>query len=160
MPYFQAVRERFVAFGLKRAAKSRLEIAGWIHDKPRHFAATEDTGRVVIAAPEIAELPEPTLLAIMSHEFGHATDFLYPGEFILADGELVRLPPVPQRLINVKAEQANVARMRAWEKRDRDAIERTADAIAEMATGHQIGYCGPCELQCFDRGKPRRQGLR
>lgn len=116
----------------------------------------------MVVAPEIAELPEETLLAILSHEFGHATDFLYPTEFVLVDdGELVRLPSVPVKLIDRKAEQANLARMNAWQRRDADTVERTADAIAERFTGHLVGYCGPCELQCFDRGhRPRRKGLR
>ena len=161
-PYFLAVQEVFVGAGLTKCKKVRLEIAPWLHDSPRHFAACETSGRLIITAPEFAELPEGTLLAIMSHEFGHAVDFLYPGEFVLVDdGELVRMPAVPAKLVNKKAEQANLARSKAWEKRDKDTIERSADAIAEMATGHTIGYCGPCELQCFDRGhRPRRAGLR
>jgi len=161
-PYFLAVQEVFVGSGATKCKKTRFEVAPWIHDSPRHFAACEDTGRVIIVAPEFAELPEETVIAILSHEFGHATDFLYPGAFVLVDdGELVKMPPVPQKLSNKKAEQANVARMQAWERRDKDAVERTADAIAEMHTGHLIGYCGPCELQCFDRGtRPRRSGLR
>jgi hypothetical protein len=161
-PYFLAVQETFVKAGAERCKKVRFEVAPWIHDSARHFAACEDTGRRMVVAPEIAELPEETLLAILSHEFGHATDFLYPAEFVLIDdGELVRLPRVPAKLINKKAEQANLARMNAWQRRDSDSIERTADAIAERYTGHLVGYCGPCELQCFDRGRrPRRKGLR
>lgn len=161
-PYFLAVQDVFVGNGSTKCKKVRLEIAPWIHDSARHFAACEDTGRVMIVSPEFAELPEETVIAILSHEFGHATDFLYPGEFVLIDdGELVRLPPVPKKLIDHKAEQANLARMQAWQRRDKDAVERTADSIAEMFTGHLIGYCGPCELQCFDRGvRPRRPGLR
>jgi len=161
-PYFFVAREIFVLAGLPLCKKVTLEVAPWIHDSPRHFAACEDTGRRIIVAPEMAELPEPVLAAIMAHEFGHATDFLYPTEFVLVDdGELVRLPTVPGKLVNKKAEQANLARRNAWERRDADSVERTADAIAEAMTGHTIGYCGPCELQCFDRGRrPRRAGLR
>jgi hypothetical protein len=162
-PYFLAVKEVFVANGAKRCVRVKLEIAPWIHDSPRHFAATEETGKTMVVSPEFAELPEETVIAILSHEFGHAVDFLYPGEYLLVDdGELVEMPPVPAgKLIDKKAEQAHIARARAWEKRDKDAVERTADAIAEKFTGHLIGYCGPCELQCFDRGRrPRRAGLR
>jgi hypothetical protein len=161
-PYFLAVQEVFVGNGATKCKRVRLEIAPWIHDSPRHFAATEDTGKVMVVSPEFTELPEETVVAILSHEFGHAVDFLYPSEYQLVDdGELVRLPPVPAKLIDKKAEQANLARMRKWEKRDKDAVERTADAIAEMYTGKRIGYCGPCELQCFNRGRrPRRPGLR
>jgi len=161
-PYFLAVQEVFVANGATKCKKVRLEVAPWIHDSPRHFAATEDTGKIMIVSPEFAELPEDTVVAILSHEFGHAVDFLYPGEYLLVDdGELVKMPHVPAKLIDKKAEQANLARMRGWEKRDKDTVERTADAIAEMFTGKRIGYCGPCELQCFNRGRrPRRAGLR
>jgi hypothetical protein len=161
-PYFLAVQDVFVGNGATRCKRVKLEIAPWIHDSPRHFAACEDTGRLIITAPEFAELPEETLIAIMSHEFGHATDFLYPGEYMLVDdGELVKMPRVPAGKLDKKGSQAHVARSRVWEKRDKDTVERTADSLAEMFTGHLIGYCGPCELQCFDRGhRPRRPGLR
>ena len=113
-------------------------------------------------SPEFAELPEDTVVAILSHEFGHAVDFLYPGEYMLVDdGELVKMPRVPPGKLDLKGTQASVARSRSWRDRDKDTVERTADSIAEMFTGHLIGYCGPCELQCFDRGhRPRRPGLR
>lgn len=161
-PYFLAVQERFVAEGAKRASNVRLEVAPWAHDTLRHFAATATTGSPVVVAPELAELPEETVLAILSHEFGHAVDYLYPGEYVLVDdGELVRLPPTPAHDLGGKrGEQAYLARMKRWERRDDDAVERTADAIAEHFTGHAIGYCGPCDLQCFDRGVSRPDGLR
>jgi hypothetical protein len=161
-PYFLAVQEVFVGNGATKCKRVKLEIAPWIHDSPRHFAATEETGKAMVVSPEFAELPEETVIAILSHEFGHAVDFLYPGEYLLVDdGELVRMPAVPPGKLERKGEQAHLARSRAWEKRDKDTVERTADAIAERFTGHLIGYCGPCELQCFDRGhRPRRPGLR
>jgi len=169
-PYFFAAQEVFLKAGFSRCKKTNLEISPLVHDSPRHFAACEDTGRRIIFAPVAAAiLPPETLAAIALHEFGHATDFLYPTEFLLVDdGELIRLPSVPEgKLINKKAEQANLARRNAWERihaseasEDKDAVERTADAIAEMISGIKIGYCGPCELQCFSRGRPRRAGLR
>lgn len=161
-PYFIAVRDVFVSAGAKRARKVRLEVARWVHDSPRHFAATEDTGRIVVVAPEFAELPEDTVRAILSHEFGHATDFLYPGDYVLVDdGELVLQPRPGDRLDDDRAKQAAVARSVRWEHRDKDTVERTADAIAEHFTGMRIGYAGPCELQSFERGKrPRPKGLR
>jgi len=161
--YFTVAKEVFVKGGATRVKKVVLEIARWVHDSPRHYAATEETGRRIVAAPEFAELPEPTLAAILAHEFGHAVDFLYPGEFaVMDDGELVRMPPTPKTLIDKKAEQAMIARLRAWSERDKDTVERTADAIAEHFTGRPIGYMGPCELQSFERGgvRPRRLGLR
>jgi hypothetical protein len=161
-PYFTTVKRVFVEGGAARAKSVRLEVAPWIHDSKRHFAATDETGRLVITAPQFAELPEETIVAILSHEFGHAVDFLYPGRYVLADGELIEMPVVPDgALIDAKAEQAHIARTRAWERRDKDAVEASADAIAELYTGQHIGYCGPCELQCFNRGqRPRRLGLR
>ncbi len=161
-PYFTAVKEKFLAGGASLAKSVRLELATWVHDKPRHFAATEETGRVIIVAPEFTELPEDTILAILSHEFGHAVDFLYPGEFVLIDdGELVRMPKIPAGVLDARGEQASIARARAWRDRDKDTVERTADAIAEHFTGKTIGYAGPCELQSFERGmRPRRLGLR
>ena len=161
-PYFTAVKRVFVAGGATHAKVVRLELATWIHDSKRHFAATDETGRLIITAPEFAELPEETIVAILSHEFGHAVDLLYPGRYVFADGELIEMPEVPPgELIDGKAEQANIARTRAWERRSKDDVELTADAIAELYTGQKIGYCGPCELQCFNRGqRPRRLGLR
>ncbi len=161
-PYFTVIQKIFMEGGAE-VRKVRLELARWAHDTPRHFAATEDTGRVIIVSPEFAMLPEETIAAIISHEFGHVVDFLYPGRYVLIDdGELVEMPVVPEgALISDKAEQAHVARARAWRRRSKDSVERTADAIAELFTGRTIGYCGPCELQCFDRGRrPRRLGLR
>jgi len=161
-PYFLAVRDVFVGNGATKCKRVTLEIAPWIHDSPRHFAATEESGKLMVVSPEFAELPEDTVIAILSHEFGHAVDFLYPGEYMLVDdGELVKMPRVPPGKLDLKGTQASVARSRSWRDRDKDTIERTVDSIAEMFTGHLIGYCGPCELQCFDRGhRPRRPGLR
>jgi hypothetical protein len=161
-PYFIAVQERFVAEGAGRARGVRLEVAPWAHDSDRHFGATSTTGSPLVVAPELAELPEETVLAIFSHEFGHSIDYLYPGEYVLMDdGELVRLPPTPASDFGGRrGEQAYLARMTHWNDRDDDTVERTADAIAEHFTGHAIGYCGPCSLQCFDRGTSRPEGLR
>lgn len=160
-PYFTVVRDIFVR-GAPRAKKTTLEIARWAHDQARHFAATEDTGRRIVVAPEFAELPEGTVLAILSHEFGHAVDFLYPGMYMVTDdGELVTMPEVPDQELDQRGLEAVLARDRFWRKRDKDTVERTADAIAEHFTGKQIGYAGPCELQSFERGvRPRRLGLR
>lgn len=165
-PYFTVVRDVFVEAGAARTKKTKLEIARWAHDKPRHFAATEETGRKIVVSPEFAELPEDTVLAILSHEFGHVVDFLYPGRYMVVDdGELVEMPEVPEfdpdAEIDPRALEAVLARERFWNRRDKDAVERTADAIAEFFTGRLIGYAGPCELQSFDRGmRPRRAGLR
>jgi hypothetical protein len=157
-PYYEAVRERFVAEGFERCRHVTLEIAPWVHDSERHFAATAPWGKLIVAAPELADLPDDSVLAILGHEFGHATDFLYPGDFVFRRDAIVRLaPPDPE---DKRQLQAHTARMRFWKERDDDLVERTADAIGEGVLGRQIGYCGPCRIQCFDRGCRRPDGLR
>jgi len=155
-PYFLAMQETFVGAGLDAAKRVQLYVAPSMHDSPRHFAGTRDDGIVVMLAPEMVELPENTVAAIIAHEFGHAADFLYPGEFALG----------PERVAMRRNRSAfdgddHWARwVKEWEKRDDDVVEFVADAIAEMVTGRRIGYTGPCKLQAFDRGKARPQGLR
>lgn len=159
-PYFCAVQEQFRKKA-KRVSRVTLEIAPWVRDSPRHFAGCSESGTPIVAAPELAELPEETVLAIFAHEFGHAVDFLYPAQFAMTEeGELIRLPDVPDGKLDARGAEHHVARMRQWRARDADLVERTADAIAEEITMRTIGYCGPCHLQCFDRGRPRPVGLR
>jgi hypothetical protein len=154
-PYFLVMREAFVDAGLIATKRAMLYVAPSMHDSPRHFAGTRDDGVVIMLAPEMVELPENTVGAIIAHEFGHATDFLYPGEFVLG----------PER-VAVRRDRTDfsdehwVKWVTEWHKRDDDVIEFVADAIAELVTGRRIGYAGPCKLQAFDRGKARPQGLR
>lgn len=162
-PYFIAARSLFIAYceqrGLGDVVKTtQFECRPDMHDTDRHFAGTTLDGRKVCAAPELAELPEDNVAAILAHEFGHVVDHRYPGRFVYADEELVLLAEVPEGAH--RGDQARVARMKQWEGRDDDEIERVADAIAEQATGQQIGYSGPCMLQGLNRGKPRPKGLR
>lgn len=164
-PYFIATQERFSEHELKRFAdvrmtKVRLECSALFHDSPRHFAAAAENGRLIVVAPHLAELPEETVLAILAHEFGHAMDFARPGHYALDHGLLFEQPEIPAREGDKRADQARIARIRQWSARDQDAIEITADKVAEHVTGRTIGYVGPCELQAFDRGSPRRVGLR
>lgn len=132
-----------------------MKCAPWIHDSPRHFAACTDDGLQIYAAPELADLPDNVVLAIFAHEFGHATDFLYPAEFARGrDGAYRR------DFGNVSERQVR-AWITGWNNRDADAIEFAADAIAELVLGMPIGYQGPCQLQCFNCGEGRRPvGLR
>lgn len=156
-PYFVAMREKYCAEGLDRCSVTQLYVAPWIHDQPRHFAACEDTGKKIIVSPEMAELPEPIVVAIFGHELGHATDFLYPGEFVLGHDDA----PAQRRLRENTNDDAQWERwMRAWQKRDDDVVEFTADAIAHLICGERVGYVGPCLLQCFSLGEMRPIGLR
>ena len=155
-PFFEELRRVFVEeAGLALAARPRLYCAPGYHDTPRHFAACRDDGLVIIVAPELAELPVGTAVAILAHELGHATDYLYPAVWALGkEGEAVR------RSRDATSEVQWTRWVKAWERRDADLVEQTADALAELATGSRIGYLGPCQLQAFDRGRARPQGLR
>jgi hypothetical protein len=154
-PYYLAVQEQFLEAGFERTKRARLYCAPSMHDTPRHFAACRDDGLAILFAPELAELDERMVLAILAHELGHAADFLYPGQYALG----------PDRIAVERDRDAFTPKtwarwMRSWEERDTDTVEYTADALAALATGHRIGYTGPCLLQTFDRGRARPQGLR
>jgi hypothetical protein len=155
-PFFLEMRRIYVEEAqLSRCNRAQIYCAPWIHDSPRHFAACRDDGRVIIVAPELAELPVDTVVAIMAHELGHAADYLYPAEFAL-DGQRQA-----HRRDRRQVDDTQWARwVKAWEQRDDDLVEITADAVAELATGSRVGYLGPCRLQAFDRGRARPQGLR
>ena len=186
-PHYDAVRDAYVAYspahgmkGMSRLKKTKYIVDSKLHDTPRHFAACRDDGMQMIFAPELAELPIENLVAILAHEFGHASDFAYPGcwawpvekagvtEWVGEDqkgrarawramkrswGGSIDVMLEPQ-------ESEAVAWMRAWEKRNRDQIEWAADAIAMEVTGHRLGYCGACMVQTFDRCIERPAGLR
>jgi hypothetical protein len=123
----------------------------------RNFAATSEDAGVVVVAPEIVELPPETVVAIIAHEFGHVLDFAYPADYALAGEELLRWRGnIPSQ--DPRAEQARVARIRQWERRDSDTVERTADQIASHVVGEPIVYSGPCLLQTFNRRGVRRPG--
>ena len=153
-PYFISVQERFVAQGLERCARTRLWCAEWIHDTERHFAACSDDGLNIYAAPELADLPDNTVLAILAHEFGHSADFLYPAQFVRGRQGTTR------RNFEAVSDKQVRAWMKGWRGRDDDAVEFAADHIAEYVLGVPIGYTGPCMLQCFNRGTARPAGLR
>lgn len=155
-PYYHAMQEVFVESGsLALCKKTRLYVAPWVHDAARHFAACRDDGKAIIVAPELAELDERMVLAILAHELGHACDFLYPGEFALGkDRQALR------RDREEFTDKQWAKWVQAWQKRDDDAVEFTADAVTQLATGMTIGYTGPCQVQSFARGKARPQGLR
>lgn len=153
-PYFIAVQERYCGEGLSLCANTRLRVDRKMHDTARHFAACDSSGKQILLAPEAAELAEETLLAIIAHEFGHAADFLYPGQFLLRgdDEPAMRRPPESSRHWQ--------RGLRDWKKRDDDVVELTADAIAHLVHGVRYGYRGPCLIQTFGATRLRPVGLR
>lgn len=157
-PHYDAVRDVFSAYEpkvgnpLSRLTKTKLVVSEDARDSERHFAACREDATAIILAPQAADLPVPTLVAILAHEFGHAADFAYPGSWRLIErGEPAIWHPPTRR---------HARTVRDWEERDEDQVEWAADAIAMSVTGKHIGYCGPCMLQCFSGGKPRPRGLR
>lgn len=102
-------------------------------------------------------LPHATCLGIIAHEFGHAADYLYPGAFCVTSGGKVLgalAGPTSKQVVPN-------ARYRYWLERDYDAVERTADKVAETVLGVKIGYAGPCMLETINGGvRPRPKGLR
>lgn len=155
-PYFEEVRERYVKAGLERVARTRLVVDPSVHDTARHFAACQEDGKVILLAPEAAELPEETVLAIAAHELGHAADFLYPGQFAMRGEDEPAAWRDPQ---SMKAKHWH-RWLRDWEARDDDLVELSADAIAHFAMGVRYGYRGPCLIQTFGATRLRPVGLR
>lgn len=153
-PYFEEMRRLYLDAGLRRVAETKLYCAPWMHDTPRHFAGCRDDGKVIVFAPELADQDEAVVAGILAHELGHAADFLYPGEFALRGREVVR------RAREAAGDEQWQRWVRGWQGRDDDAVELTADGIAEWVTGARIGYSGPCHLQVFNRGVARPMGLR
>lgn len=153
-PLFDAARETFAAAG-HAVDHVRLEVAPWVADSPRHYAACAETGRVIYIAPEAVELPVEIVVAIFHHELGHAVDFSSPATYWLGrDGALEAID------LESLDDTDRARRVTAWSRRDDDVVERVADAIASAAAGAPIGYLGPCKLQCFGRGQSRPDGLR
>jgi hypothetical protein len=189
VPYFDAVRDTFVEKmegrdglvkkGSCRARKSRLIVSDDAHDTRRHFAMTHTESLAIVCAPVMVDLPEPTLVGILAHEFGHVIDFGYPGSFSwprFGPGQAVWIGQSPRDKANawraVYGKHGATSRnehddvlpcgnwMRAWEDRSDDEVEWAADAICFYVTGKRVGYAGPCLLQRIGSGKPRPRGLR
>jgi len=149
-PLFADMLEVFHASGLPLVVT--LHCAPWVHDSPRHFAACRRDGKAVVVAPRIVTLDADMVRAILAHELGHAADFTWPARFMLRGDRLALDRPM--------SELAYQQALRRWKERTPHEVELTADAIAERVTGHEIGYCGPCLLQCFDKGRARPAWLR
>jgi hypothetical protein len=170
-PYFEAVRDIFLAYApergvkLTKCKKTKLLVDAKVgrggaklpNCEGRHFAATRDDGLVMYVAPRIIDLPEENVVAILSHEFGHAIDHLYPAHWIMPPkgaGKATWIGPF------TNAERQNWwtgpetskeyrSWQRLWSQRSLDQIEWAADGIAYAITGREIGYCGDCMVQCY-----------
>jgi hypothetical protein len=169
-PHFQAVRDTFASHvpdgsgaALVELRKTEFLVDPAVHDAERHFAACREDGKLIVLAPQaVDELDLDTLVAVLAHEFGHASDFAYPGDWMLLHpGEEAQQAIW---LNGMDGERSDRWRSSLWRARGRDEIERTADAIAEAVTGQRILYCGGCTLQCFHgpevRHRRRPEGLR
>jgi hypothetical protein len=155
-PYFETVRERYVDAGLVLCKQTRLVIDPKMHDTRRHFAACQDDGKVILLAPELAEVDDKAVLAIVAHELGHAADFLYPGQFAMRGDD----EPAAYRDPESMKPKHWHRWLRDWEKRDADLVELSADAIAHLVMGVRYGYRGPCLIQSFGAARLRPVGLR
>ena len=164
-PYFEAAREEYIRFAKARGLPVKplkrvcLECRAEMHDTERHFAGASEDGSRIAVAPEMVDLPEDTVAAIFSHEFGHILDFQNPTKFgcDVSDSRLLILDDLGE---GEREDRTRVARMRQWERRDAHCVELTADLIAEQVIGVRIGYTGPCMLQSLGRGVPRPVNLR
>jgi hypothetical protein len=157
-PYFDAVRDVFSAHepapgeALDKLSDTNFIVDARMHDSDRHFAGCRQDGLLILLAPESVELPEDTLVAILAHEFGHASDYAYPGRWLPERDE-------PAMWLSDPSSKEAKRWMKAWPRRSDDQVEWGADSIAQAVTGRKIGYCGPCLLQCWE-GKDRPGGLR
>lgn len=193
-PYFNACRDVFLAHHVSDEQRlSRLRRTKWVinpeaHDEPRHFARCRDDGLLIELAPEMVDLSEDEVTAIICHELGHAADFLYPACWAYIPGApAVWLGDAPEEwsytasgwengafveatrsqlssrdhgLTKLEAKRLRAHRD-AWPSRPHAVVEATADAIAWAVTGQQIRYCGSCLLQCFSaQGVSRPDSLR
>lgn len=155
-PYFEAVREQYIAAGIDLCKKTRLVIDPSMHDTARHFAACQDDGKVILLAPELAELNDNAVLAIIAHELGHAADFLYPGQFAMRGED----EPAAWRDPSSMKPKHWHRWLKDWGSRNDDLVELSADAIAHFVLGVRYGYRGPCLIQDFRSTRLRPLGLR
>lgn len=159
-PYFDLAVEKARRFvqtqGLdpSKLDAVKLRVDKVMHDTARHFGGCRTDGKVVVLAPQIVDLPEQVLGAVMLHEIGHAVDFLYPGVFALRGRKLQAVER------DFRGTRNALNRAASWDRRDADTVEFTADAIAERMSGRAIGYLGPCQLQTLGVRAPRPAGLR
>lgn len=161
-PHFDAVRDIFVEYELEpgvrldKLKRTRFVVDPTVHDSERHYAMCRDDGSLIRIAPEAAELPLENLIAVLSHEFGHAADFTYPAKWVTP---LRGAEQAQATWIGDRDDKPARKWRRLWAERSDDQVEWAADAIASTVTGIQIRYCGACMLQCFSGEQTRPEGL-
>lgn len=158
-PHFAAVRDVFAGFEpapgvtLTKLRKTYLVIDPNLHATPQRFAACRDDAALIKLAPEAMELEHDQLVAILCHEFGHAADFAYPGDWVMLERD------EPAVWVGGREDRYTRRWRRLWHERNDDQVEWSADAIAWAVIGKPVRYCGPCMIQCF-AGISRPPGLR
>lgn len=149
-------RQYLVKDGLSRLARIKFRVGSIPGGTRRTYAATADDGSEIVFSPKLVTMPVDVRRGIVMHELGHAVDFLYPAQVVLGRGK-----HRGDLIVHVHDDDARRRELAAWRRRDHDAVERFADAIAERAFGVEIGYRGPCLLQSDAGGvRPRPRGLR
>ena len=176
--WWEVIVPAFAAKGYDEPGRIRsLVIDPSAHDNCRHFAGTAQDGSKVIVAPELASMPDATVIAILAHEAGHVVDLSNPGifwfrakeSFYPRDGikvaqmsavtnkgnfRIFECLELPQKGFNKHIED--------WKERGREEEEQLADALAEWVLGVKIGYVGShsCLVETLGEGVPRPVGLR
>ena len=178
-PYWQQIVNVFRSKGHNEPQRvTRVKVDSKWHDTCRHFAGASQDAKLLIVAPELADMPVATILGSMAHEAGHFVDLANPGRYWFRRPENVRVRK-GSRAVSVKdlpasfrdealfrfeqlPEKGLGKHMNEWAERPSDEVEFTADAIAEVVTGERIGYTGPpgCLVQSLGTGIERPVGLR
>lgn len=127
-------------------------------DGGRHFAGCREDGARIALAPQLVELPEQTITAILAHEFGHAVDGLYPAEWEARRGAPAAW--LERREGDGRVDRAYARLRQFWAERSAALVELAADSIAHAIVGHRVEYCGPCLVQCWSGGIERPDELR
>jgi len=177
-PYWKEIVAEFSAKKLMAPSKVvRVDVDPKWHNTCRHFGGARTDAKVVIFAPELADMPVPSIRGIMAHEAGHLTDFAAPGIYWFRPIEALALreglratvfADDPRRTESVlmkvrELPEKNLRKhMQDWHDRSRDEVEMIADKLGEYVLGKKIGYVGPsgCLVQSVGRGKTRPKGLR
>jgi len=153
-PFYSEIRSLYVEEGFARVSKTRLLVnkdlpgmlraAGVPVPAPERLRAVcRNDGTQISAAPILADEPVSRVVAILAHELGHAVDFSYPGRFLWLEGALVETNAWEAD----PEERAVYNTLQQWHQRPDHAVERTADALAELVTGREVWYTGPLQLQ-------------